>query len=367
MSNSERLRETEDMVTISLCMIVKNEEDVLTRCLKSAVGLADEIIIVDTGSTDRTKEIALEFTDKVYDFDWIDDFAAARNFSFAFAGCEYCMWLDADDIFLEPDRDKFLRLKSTLSPETDVVMMKYNTGFDAEGNVTFSYFRERIVKNKPSMKWNGAVHEVIATAGKTEYSDCAVTHQKLHPSDTDRNLRIFEKLLQAGTCLDPRQQFYYGRELYYHKRNDDAIRVFNAFLDENCGWLENKIDACRHCAYCHYGQDCPDKALQSLLRSFSYGLPRAEVCCEIGSHFFDRALYPSAIYWYERALACKRDDLSGGFVSPSDYGYTPCIQLCVCYSRINHPEKAIFFNEMAAVFQPNSQAVAHNRAYFKTL
>lgn len=79
------------MITVSLCMIVKNEEDVLARCLESAKPVADEIIIVDTGSTDRTREIAREFTDNVCEFPWIDDFAAARNFSFSKATMEYCM------------------------------------------------------------------------------------------------------------------------------------------------------------------------------------------------------------------------------------------------------------------------------------
>lgn len=67
------------MATVSLCMIVKNEEKVLGRCLDSAKEIADEIIIVDTGSTDRTKEIAAEYTEKIYDFEWNDDFSAARN------------------------------------------------------------------------------------------------------------------------------------------------------------------------------------------------------------------------------------------------------------------------------------------------
>lgn len=67
------------MIKVSLCMIVKNEEEVLRQCLDSVNNLCEEIIIVDTGSTDKTKEIAREYTDKIIDFKWIDDFSAARN------------------------------------------------------------------------------------------------------------------------------------------------------------------------------------------------------------------------------------------------------------------------------------------------
>lgn len=77
------------MITISLCMIVKNEEQVLSRCLDSLAGLMDEIIIVDTGSCDRTREIAARYTDKIYDYIWKDDFADARNFAFSKASMEY--------------------------------------------------------------------------------------------------------------------------------------------------------------------------------------------------------------------------------------------------------------------------------------
>ena len=84
------------MVTISLCMIVKNEEKILARCLDSIGDLVDEIIIVDTGSEDGTMEIAARYTDKVYDFKWSQDFAEARNFSFSKAKCDYIYSADAD-------------------------------------------------------------------------------------------------------------------------------------------------------------------------------------------------------------------------------------------------------------------------------
>jgi glycosyltransferase involved in cell wall biosynthesis len=101
------------MITISVCMIVKDEEDVLERALSSIKDIADEIIIVDTESTDMTKEIAAKFTDKIFDFEWCDDFSKARNYSFSKATQDYCMWLDADDVLLEADQKELMKLKET--------------------------------------------------------------------------------------------------------------------------------------------------------------------------------------------------------------------------------------------------------------
>ena len=89
------------MVSISLCMIVRNEEEVLARCLDSVRAAVDEIVIVDTGSTDRTKEIASEYTEKIFDYKWCEDFSAARNFAFSKGHMDYLMWLDADDVLPE--------------------------------------------------------------------------------------------------------------------------------------------------------------------------------------------------------------------------------------------------------------------------
>src|SRR3989344_859109 len=93
--------------TITLCMITKNEEKSLADCLNSAKDVIDEIIIVDTGSTDKTKEIAKKFCDmrtrsqltaKIYDFKWIDDFSAARNESLKYATKDWILVLDADEL-----------------------------------------------------------------------------------------------------------------------------------------------------------------------------------------------------------------------------------------------------------------------------
>src|SRR5271157_5579072 len=89
-------------VSVSLTMIVRDEEANLPHCLSSVSGLFDEIVVVDTGSTDRTREIAREFGARVFDFVWVNDFAAARNAALARAKGDYAFWLDADDVLDPP-------------------------------------------------------------------------------------------------------------------------------------------------------------------------------------------------------------------------------------------------------------------------
>lgn len=354
------------MVTISLCMIVKNEEDVLDRCLSCVRDLVDEIIIVDTGSADQTKEIARKYTDRLFSFQWIDDFSAARNYAFSKATMDYCMWLDADDVIEEKDRTDFLALKQSMLPATDVVMMRYNTGFNEDGTPSFWYYRERIVKNDQRRYfWQGAVHEVITPSGFIIYSDAAITHRKLHAGDSDRNLNIYKKMIADGKILNARENYYYARELYYHQLYEEALYVFDQFISQEDAWLENKIEACTIMAKCCQQLGDRPKALRALLRSLELDAPRAEVCCEIGSCFMEQNQYETAIFWLETALNSKADYKKGGFILPDSYNYTPAMQLCVCCDKLGRYEEANVYNELAGTFKPNSPAVAFNREYFE--
>ena len=355
------------MITISLCMIVKNEEDVLGRCLESVKDIVDEIIIVDTGSLDTTKEIASKYTEKLYEFPWIDDFSAARNYSFSKATMEYIMWLDADDELLQEDRIKLQGLKESLDTLNDMVMMKYNVGFDEQGNVNFSYFRERLFKRSMNFMWIGVIHEVIPPRGKIFYSNVCVSHKKIHPTEQGRNLRIFEKMIAEGKELDPRNLFYYARELYYNQRYEDSIKSFNEFLDSGEGWIEDCLTACRDLSRCYSSINDNKNRLKALFRSFEYDLPRAEICCEIGKFYLDNNEYERAIFWYELIINTQLKNDTIGFVLNDCYGYIPNIQLCVCYYKIGNREKAIEYNEKAAKFKPDDPSVSYNRSFFNSL
>ena len=166
------------MITISLCMIVKNEEMVLSRSLESIKDIVDEIIIIDTGSTDKTKEIARQYTDKVYDFKWTQDFSQARNYSFSKATKDYQMWLDADDIITEENKEKILKLKESLNPNIDIVTFKYNTHFDKDNNPILTSTRGRLFKREKNYLWNDPIHEYIELRGNIYYAnDIFVSHK----------------------------------------------------------------------------------------------------------------------------------------------------------------------------------------------
>lgn len=353
------------MITISLCMIVKNEENVLERCLDSVSQLVEEIIIVDTGSTDQTREIARKFTDKVYDFEWIDDFSAARNFAYEKATMDYQLWMDADDIILSEDRIKFKELKEVLTLDTDVVMMRYNTGFDEMGRITFSYFRERLSKRSLNFKWNEPVHEYLQFGGAIIQSDVAITHAKIKKEASSRNLQIYENLLNREGKLSSRGTYYYARELKDNNRYEDAINMFNSFLQLGLGWVEDNITACTELAKCYGQTNQQQKELESLLRSFQYDNPRGEVCCQIGYYFKQQEKYHQAIFWFELVLGLEKPVNSWGFYQEDFWNYIPSLECAVCYDKIGNYERAEYFNEIAGQHKPDSSAVAHNRKYFE--
>ncbi len=159
-----------DNKLLSLCMIVKNEEKMLPGCLDSVKELADEMIIVDTGSTDRTKEIAMEYGARVIDFEWIDDFAAARNESIKHSTADWILYLDADERIgknstgnlrniLETAPDEIGGLICTI--ESEHVQLDGNTELHRGGY-------PRLFRNYgyPRIHFKGRVHEQITPSLK---------------------------------------------------------------------------------------------------------------------------------------------------------------------------------------------------------
>lgn len=353
------------MVTLSVCMIVKDEEDTLGRCLESIKEVADEIVIVDTGSTDKTKEIASKYTDKIYDFEWVDDFSKARNYSFSKASMQYTMWMDADDVLLKENQNKLLELKKELDPQTDTVIMKYDLTDRKTQKVVCSFYRERIVKTENNYKWQDPVHEFIAYDGKVIKSDIALTHKKIHPP-TKRNLEIFEKYIKDGNELSERNWFYYARELFSSGQKEKAAKYYNMFLETTGAVISNYIDACVELSSYYDDKEDDINSLKTLIRFFEKDGPRAEIICKIGYYYKNRKEYKKAIDWFGLAPNCPVP-VTYGAVIPKYWDYIPYVEMCACSYKMGDIDNAIEYNELASKKYPDDNLIIYNRCYLGTI
>lgn len=148
------------MSRVSLTMIVRDEESNLPRCLRSVAGMFDEIVIVDTGSRDRTREIARSFGAQVFDFEWVDSFSAARNLALDQATGDYAFWLDADDELLPPDREKLQILFDSLRPDDPAAYAPRYDSLNSDGEL-YSWAQVRLWPRIPRGRWTRRVHEFL--------------------------------------------------------------------------------------------------------------------------------------------------------------------------------------------------------------
>lgn len=207
---------------LSICMIVKNEEQSLAECLQSIQGLADELIIADTGSEDRTVEIAKQFGARVEHFTWCDDFAAARNFSISKATGQWILWLDADDRVLEEDKSRIRALVKSQIPRPPKRQLKA-WGFlvknSTDGGNTGSVFNQiRLFPNFQGIEFRGRIHEQLLPALTeksigAEFTDIRIIHAGYTDPETvqkkqQRNLEILTGDLENNPSAHTAVRYY---------------------------------------------------------------------------------------------------------------------------------------------------------------
>jgi len=218
-------------VKLSLCLIVKNEERNLPPCIAPLKSVLDEIVVVDTGSTDRTKEVARQLGARVFDFPWVDDFSAARNESIRRATGDYVLWLDGDDRFDESEVQKLARLKSMLSPKRDKgYYLCVNNQSPVDGETHF--YQLRIFPRVPGAEFQGRIHEQIyhrlnrlgipliqtdIVLRHTGYPDASAVVQK-----SERNLKLIYKEMEADP-ENPILHYNAARTLAGIQRQAEAI------------------------------------------------------------------------------------------------------------------------------------------------
>lgn len=291
------------MVEISLCMIVKNEEKVLARCLDSIVDLMDEIIIVDTGSTDQTKKIARQYTDQVYDFEWVQDFSAARNFAFSKATKEYIYTADADEVLDKENHRRFAELKQVLLPEIEMVQMKYGNQLSHGTAYNFDEeYRPKLFRRLREWTWIEPVHEQVRLDPVIFDSDIVITH-KPHDNHAKRDFAVFQKCIREGKRLSKHLHHMYAMELYISGDEEDLAEAepffATAAVDPERSMDEVKEAACIVCRSARMRGDSHTLLKMSLKDLLTEG--SSEMCYELGEYFYAQKDYDEAAMWYYNA------------------------------------------------------------------
>jgi glycosyltransferase involved in cell wall biosynthesis len=318
-------------------MIVKDEEKVLGRCLDSLRDLADEIIIVDTGSADSTKQIAAKYTDKIYDFKWIHDFSAARNFAFSKATMEYIYSADADEVIDEKNRQRFLELKQKLLPEIEIVQMKYAN--QMAYNTTYNFdeeYRPKLYKRLRSFRWIEPVHENVALTPVIYDSDIVILHMPVS-NHAGRDFESFKRVIKREGKLSPKLYEMYARELSIageEKDFSDAFEYFRTTAEKEEGSeRERKIGECILVKCCRIRKD-DNGLLKYSLKNIADGKGSAEVCYELGEYFRETGDLREATIWYYNAAYETECELNLHYAG--DY---PLKRLAECYHLLGNRQQ----------------------------
>jgi ADP-heptose:LPS heptosyltransferase/glycosyltransferase involved in cell wall biosynthesis/chemotaxis methyl-accepting protein methylase/Tfp pilus assembly protein PilF len=239
-SKNHASRITHHASRLSICLITKNEERFLSQCLASVRGLASQIVIVDTGSTDRTVEVAKQYGAEVYHFDWCDDFSAARNAALEHATGDWVLLLDADEE-LSPEGKETLQRELTDPTVIAWRLPMVDVGREAEG---LSYV-PRLFRNAPGLFYIGRVHEQVFSSIEVRRAEWGLENRigatkLIHHGYTaevtrdrnkiERNLRLLEKVIEEFPG-EPHLLMNLGLELSRSGRESDALQRYREAFD----------------------------------------------------------------------------------------------------------------------------------------
>jgi len=218
-ANAALINSKDKRALLSLCMIVKNEEKNLEECLKSVQGLADEIIITDTGSNDKTLDIAKSFNAKIEHFTWINNFAAARNYSVSKATSRWIIWLDADDRVPKQTVSELRRILQSEMPNKVFSLVVCNSTDEGKTGTRFSQIRV-FPNNKAQIKFEGRIHEqIIPSIRKLGFQEIKLPLEVFHTGYENpavlrekqlRNLELFREEFPGDKGMNALDMFHYG-------------------------------------------------------------------------------------------------------------------------------------------------------------
>ena len=358
--------------TIALCCIMRNEAHNLTPMLQSVRGCFDEIHLTDTGSTDNTLSFVDKINDKidmkdpewegiprirVHHFDWVHDFAKARNYSISHTRADFFMWLDLDDRL--SDRAAFIHWRDHVMHTAHYWMATYNYHFDKNGNPDMVFTRERVLRNNFGFYCKSFLHEgfVMKDPAKQYWPNRVNTWTVNHDRpDRDgwefkRNLEIYDS--KPVEEYDARLKFYRGKELLENARPleaspwlMDALRDDALELHDRIMCIQFAATAAKTCGAIEEARKLCFQGIRLLAQKPEYWLILGDIAKESGN-------LADAILYYDAALKCSNHG-GGGFLVTTHFANNewPLSSLVKCFIDLCNADRAKEYNERLRAFNP---------------
>jgi len=311
---------------ISVCMIVRNEERFIEKCLNSIKELADEIVIVDTGSIDKTKEIAGKFTEKIYDFEWQNDFSIARNFLLSKCSCDWILSIDADELIARKDIEKIKEILK--NPEADayyLIWRDYNneTGVAGwksskddeyeESKVARGFIETPVLRLfKRGYYFEGKIHETVQNSIKKAGGKIFMSNIIIHHSGSLR--RKDELIEKKGLYADmlnselkeDKEEYYIlfeiGRELLIKGDKEEAIK----YLEKSVKLNPEYSQSLSMLGAIYIIEKRFDEAEKLLKKAVNLDSTDSSIHSNLGVIYSERKEYSKAIRKFERAISLNK-------------------------------------------------------------
>ncbi len=315
---------------ISVCIITKNEEKNIEKCLSAISGYGFEIIVIDTGSTDNTKEIAAKYADKVLDFTWINDFSAARNFSLSQASHDYVLILDCDEVVLSIDADAIARMIEEHPDEVGLIAR--NNHYTS--NQTDSVYQDHVERlfNKNLYHYESPIHEqVVSNSSGMNYKSYDLplltnhvgytgTPEELRAKVERNNTLLFQELEKDSD--NPYLYFQIGQSYNMIYDYENSYKYYKKVLEYDVNpdaeWVQMMIIAYAN-ALLHTDRATEALQLQAVYDAFA---TTADFFCVMGQIYLANGQYMKAMMEFVKAIHCPvaRENGTNSFIPTYNIG-----------------------------------------------
>lgn len=343
-------------MSVSLCLIVKNEKRNLKNCLFSFRRLADEIIVVDTGSTDNTKQIAHDLGASVYDFKWCDDFSTARNFAIRQAAKDWVMVVDADDLIEPRSIQKIKHTLNQAGSKTAVISLPYIYG-QTENNSGQMAWLPRLWRRSLNLKYVYPIHEYLdfsgVDPGQIMKLEAPVLHQKkdylpglkrnikiLVPANrkSPKDLRILYYLVHDNRHLGKFKEALKWCEKYFAANPQDPVHLHKVFMMQGI---------------CHLELDQTELARVSFLLAIGVSPLLIDPYLELGDLYYREGRYKEAIHMYHMAESCEIPKDHNAFFNQAVYAYFAERKLAYILEMVGNHKEALEYAQKVLKSTPN--------------